>query len=112
MLPVDLLSTLAANKFALDVLKKVADSSSVRFKDILEYIYRESKETKQPRAPLEEVRVLKDVRVQAEDAVKVLKDAELIKEKTAPIEDFNSYYVTSEGLSAARELRRSSRSSL
>ncbi len=40
-----------------------------------------------------------------EDAVKKLKDADLIKERTAPIEDFNTYYVTADGLTAERQLR-------
>jgi hypothetical protein len=37
--------------------------------------------------------------------VSKLKEAELIKERPADIEDFTSYYVTSDGLSAERQLR-------
>ena len=40
-----------------------------------------------------------------EHALQSLKDADLIKEKTAPIEDFNTYYVTAGGLDAERKLR-------
>ena len=46
-----------------------------------------------------------DDRKQIESAVSRLKQADLIKERAAPIEDFNSYYVTSDGLSAERQLR-------
>jgi hypothetical protein len=44
-------------------------------------------------------------KTQLENAVKILKDADLIKERIAPIEDFNAYYVTANGLSAERQLR-------
>ena len=47
------------------------------------------------------------LRKEVEDAVKVLLDADLIKERSAPIEDFNSYYVTADGLNTARMLSRS-----
>jgi hypothetical protein len=43
-------------------------------------------------------------RRQVEAAVSQLKEADLIKERTTPIEDFNSYYVTADGLAAEREL--------
>ena len=46
-----------------------------------------------------------DDRRVVEDAVARLKDAALIKECPASIEDFNSYYVTSDGLGAERQLR-------
>ena len=42
---------------------------------------------------------------QIENAVQVLKEADLIKERTSPIEDFNTYYVTADGLTAERQLR-------
>jgi hypothetical protein len=44
-------------------------------------------------------------RKQVEEAVSRLKEADLIRERAASIEDFNSYYVTSGGLGAERELR-------
>lgn len=42
---------------------------------------------------------------EVEGAVKKLQDANLIKERTTPIKDFNTYYVTANGLNAERELR-------
>jgi|GEM_PF-2776284 len=43
--------------------------------------------------------------IQVEAAVSRLKDASLIMERSAPIKDFNSYYVTSAGLNAERQLQ-------
>lgn len=40
------------------------------------------------------------------DAVQQLKTAKLIDERPASIEDFNTYYVTENGLNAERELRQ------
>ena len=91
------------NKVALKVLTKVADMRSLRFKEILDYLDPDSKE----KFTDPESKEQKHLREQVENAVKVLMDAELIKERSAPIEDFNSYYVTADGLSTARELRRS-----
>ena len=42
----------------------------------------------------------------ASKALELLKTAGLIEEETAPIADFHTYYVTAEGLSAERQLRR------
>ncbi len=39
-------------------------------------------------------------------ALELLKTAGLIEEETAPISDFHTYYVTAEGLSTERQLRR------
>ena len=39
-------------------------------------------------------------------AVEILKNAKFVKESPAPIKEFNNYYVTGEGLDAARELSR------
>jgi len=44
-----------------------------------------------------------DIRADGRDTLS--KDADLIKERTAPIEDFNTYYVTADGLTAERQLR-------
>jgi len=41
---------------------------------------------------------------QVEDAVKTLEAADLIRERQADISDFNSYYVTAQGLMAGRQL--------
>jgi predicted DNA-binding ArsR family transcriptional regulator len=42
----------------------------------------------------------------ANKALELLKTAGLIEEETAPISDFHTYYVTAEGLSTERQLRR------
>jgi hypothetical protein len=41
---------------------------------------------------------------QVEGAVKTLEAADLIRERQADISDFNSYYVTAQGLMAGRQL--------
>lgn len=43
---------------------------------------------------------------EASKALELLKTVGLIGEETAPIADFHTYYVTAEGLSAERQLRR------
>lgn len=53
--------------------------------------------------------VLKTEEIEDEDASKTLdwlKRAGLIGEEEAPIADFHTYYVTAEGLSTDRQLRR------
>lgn len=42
-------------------------------------------------------------REQAKITLKELKDAHLIKEKGSAVEDFNTYYVTADGLEASRK---------
>jgi hypothetical protein len=81
---------LLSNKVVLEVFKNILEKRSVQFKEILS-----SKGLKEG-----------EEREQLEGAVKVLKEAELIKERPALIEDFNTYYITADGLSVARQLRR------
>jgi predicted transcriptional regulator len=88
----------ARDKVTLEVLGKVADMRSASFKEILESI--------DPQSIYPESDKTKESREHVENAVKTLKQAGLIKERSAPIEDFNSYYVTADGLNAASELRR------
>ena len=47
------------------------------------------------------------LKTQVESVVSRLKAADLIEERSTPIADFNSYYVTSNGLSAEKQLRLS-----
>ncbi len=86
--------TLLSNDVVKLVFKVVLKNRSVMLKEIRESLNR----TPELQASLDEVKL--------EDAVKKLKDADLIKERTAPIEDFNTYYVTANGLTAERQLRR------
>jgi hypothetical protein len=39
-------------------------------------------------------------------SLEVLKQADLIKEETAPVKDFSNFYVTANGLRAERQLQR------
>jgi predicted transcriptional regulator len=86
-MPVDLnkLSVLA-NKDNIKVFDQVIEHRSIRFKELIRRTGLTRAETKQ--------------------ALRVLKSASLIDEKGAPIEDFNTYYVTATGLEASREVRR------
>jgi hypothetical protein len=70
------------------VFGMVVDQRRVRFKDLQESLHLDREEARRQ--------------------LKSLKDAHLIEERGAPFEDFHLYYVTAEGLEAARELRRRS----
>jgi hypothetical protein len=83
------LTILFANDVVREVFKTIVEKRSLLFKEILASL--DKKDGK---------------RKELEDAVEALKGAELIKERSSPVQDFNSYYVTADGLTAARELRR------
>jgi hypothetical protein len=84
---------LLSDKVVRDVFKEILRNRSEVFKDLL------TSTEKTFDAPVGAGRR------EIEFAVSKLKEADLIKERTAPIEDFNSYYVTSHGLNAERQLR-------
>ena len=84
---------LLSNDVVKFVFKEVLKNRSVQFKEIRESLYQKP----ELQSNLDNFKL--------EDAVKKLKDADLIKERTAPIEDFNTYYVTADGLTAERQLR-------
>jgi hypothetical protein len=84
---------LLSNDVTKFVFREVAKNRSVLFKQLRESL------DKTP-----ELQANPD-KFQLEAAVKMLKDADLIKERTAPIEDFKTYYVTANGLTAERQLR-------
>jgi hypothetical protein len=83
--------TLFSSAIVKDVFKAILKERSAIFKQLLVTL---GKNTENP-----------EDRKQVESAVSKLKEADLIKERPADIEDFNSYYVTSDGLSAERQLR-------
>jgi len=84
---------LLSNNVVKLVFKEVLKNRYVLLKEIRESLYKKP----ELQATLNNSKL--------EDAVKKLKDADLIKERTAPIEDFNTYYVTADGLTAERQLR-------
>jgi predicted MarR family transcription regulator len=77
---------LASSDVLKDVFSIVAKNRSVLFKELCQYV---------------KVRDQNEV----EDAVKKLEKADLIKERSAPIKDFYTYYVTADGLTAEKQLR-------
>jgi hypothetical protein len=81
---------LLSDKVVQTVFKEILKNRSAIFKELFPSL---GKSTEDP-----------DDRKEVESAVSRLKKADLIKERTAEIEDFNSYYVTSDGLSAERQL--------
>lgn len=87
--PVSLLSSTMVKL----VFDEILQSRSVLFKDI-----RDKLVSRGGPAP---------AKAEIEGAVKALVDASLVKERPASIEDFNSYYVTADGLNAGRQLRLS-----
>jgi hypothetical protein len=87
--PVSLL--LISDAVAQVIFKEILKNRSADFRELLSALGRDGDEQEKRR--------------QVEDAVTKLKELDLIKERTAPIKDFNSYYVTSGGLSAERTLK-------
>lgn len=78
------------------VFSEIVKNRSVLFRDIRKNLLNNDDQISHP----------SDIDKQIVTAVKVLKDAQLIRETPADIRDFNSYYVTSDGLNAARQLSR------
>jgi hypothetical protein len=83
---------LASDAIVRTVFKEILKNRSAVFRDLLGSVRRLSSNEE-------------DSRLQVENAVTQLKAADLIEERRAPIEDFNSYYVTADGLTAERQLR-------
>ena len=88
------LSILLGNSVLRDVFKAVVSERTIRFKDL-----RESFQEGQ----------IDPVELKA--SLRQLQDVELIKELPASIDDFATYYVTADGLTAERELKRAEPSS-
>ena len=80
-----LLVTLLAKPLMKEVLKEIVKTQAVLLKDLVNRI---------PQGKSEVTKALSE-----------LKRAELIKERQAPLDDFNTYYVTAEGLQAHSRLR-------
>lgn len=84
---VPLLSDTVANR----VFKVILKNRSALFREVVSSIGKNPEDISDRR--------------EVEAAVERLKNAELIKERTHEIEDFKSYYVTSDGLGVERRLR-------
>jgi DNA-binding transcriptional ArsR family regulator len=82
-------SLLLSSPALLDTFKLVADLRKVRLKDLVER--------------------LQTSKAEASERLSKLKEAALITEESAPIDDFKIYYLTPGGLSAERNLRRMSK---
>lgn len=85
------LVTLLSNPAVNLVFKEILKNRSVLFKDI--------------RQSLSGKFDVETEHTKIEEAVQALVDASLVKERPASIEDFNTYYVTADGLTAERQLR-------
>jgi hypothetical protein len=86
------LATVLSSDLPKNVFKEILKNRSALFKDIRASV----SENQLPNVGVKEI----------ERAVKTLVDASLVKERSAPIEDFNTYYVTADGLGVERMLRR------
>ena len=95
MSPVTVAVLLASSNTTRVVFAEILKSRSAIFKDLTKVVGGRS-----------------DAREAVETAVSQLKDADLIKERTSAIEDFNAYYVTASGLAAERDLNTILRSAL
>ena len=82
-MPLDLttLSALAAPS-AREIFKQIVNRRTVRFNDLVQ---------------------LAGGREPAKQAIKLLIGASLVKEESSGLEDFNTYYVTAQGLEASRQ---------
>lgn len=83
---------LFSDKLTKLVFQEVLKKRSVLFKELRDSISKNSEAANAEKPAIE-------------NAVKKLQEANLIKERRTSIEDFNTYYVTANGLSAERELR-------
>jgi hypothetical protein len=90
MMDVSLLVTLFSDNVVKHVFKEILKNRTARFKELLESV-----DTEQDAKHKDQI----------ESAVKMLMEADLIKEREAPIKDFSTYYVTEYGLTAERQLR-------
>lgn len=88
----DVVVTLLSNAALASVFKTIAEKRTVQFKDIRDLL----------------PKTLGAVPTESElkQAVATLKEADLIKERPAPIDDFATYYVTADGLNVQRALER------
>jgi len=82
-------AALLQDTVARKVLEAIAREKKLQFRDLSKVFQLEHIEGKD-----------------ASKALELLKTAGLIGEETAPIADFHTYYVTAEGLSTERQLRR------
>jgi len=84
MISADLISLLMIPAIR-NVFNKVAQERTIRFRDLQHSLGIE--------------------RAEAVATLNKLKEAKLIKEQGAPVEDFTTFYVTAAGISAERQLR-------
>jgi len=87
----DLMTTftfIAAEPIARAVLEQVAKSRYVRFDELLKMT--------QPKID----------RAAVKDALSKLKDMHLVDEKSTSIEDFNTFFITADGLEASRLVKQ------
>ena len=95
MAPDVAIATLLSDKIVQQVFKEILKNRTALFKEIRESVSATS--------GVEYSSQLSKI----EEAVQSLKDADLIKERESPIEDFTTYYVTADGLSAEKQLHLS-----
>ena len=77
------------------VFEQVVKNRSIRLGELIERV--------RPKVDRENV---EEMLRELKETLNKLKDAELIKEKGSAIEEFNTYYVTANGLEANREVKR------
>src|SRR5712664_1614303 len=80
-----------ANPTVRDVFRTVVQKRRIRFNDLAKLVHG----TTSPVSKEEVQHVLDDLRA-----------ANLIEAEPAPVQDFQTYYITADGLMAARELNR------
>ena len=99
MLPINVAVMLASSSAVRTIFEAILKNRSAIFKDLMAVVGKSTGDDQESRR-------------EVEAAVSLLKEADLIKERPAAIEDFSSYYVTANGLAAESDLNSIARSSL
>jgi hypothetical protein len=90
----EVLTLLHSSKIVGLVFEEIAKNRSVMFKEILASLGKKNDLSKEDLS-----------KEKIEEVVHNLMEADLVKERAAPIQDFNTYYITADGLSTERQLR-------
>ncbi len=107
----DLMVILAA-PLVNKIFTTIVDSRALSFKALRDLIRTQGQPTglaaqlTEPTNGQASVQLSEAINDQIRKAVEILKDANLVKESAAPVEDFNMYYVTGEGLDVGWRLSK------
>jgi hypothetical protein len=99
------ISLLASDDVAKFIFEEIVKRRSVMLKELTASLGSKLQSKVIAGVPADSVVADPALKTQVESVVARLKKADLIEERSTPIADFNSYYVTSSGLNAEKQLR-------